>query len=250
MGANANGNKKGEGFPLWTGIGGLVVGAIVMGAIWGGTSLGHSGKTASASGNIATVDGQTITHGSLENTLFTQYGDQTLQQIIEDRLIAVAAKADHIAATTTDIQNAEAGIEAQYSISGSAELAAFLQQQGMTNAQFQSVLKDDVLEEKLATEGIKVTGSEIAAYYKANKSQFIPSGAKKASPLSVVRPQIVSDIEQSKATPAPTLLAQLAKKYHVTVNGKQFQAVKNAIENPAPTSSAPTSSAPTSSTGG
>lgn len=237
--ADGGTNLGGKGFSLWTGIGGVLCGAIVMGGIWGITSMGHGTAQAagSSSAAVATVNGQTISHATLQNTLLSQYGSQTLTGMIENRLVQDAAKADKITASQSDVQNAEAGIEAEYNISGSAELASFLQQQGMTNAQFQTMLKNDVLEEKLATRGIKVTNKEIAAYYKANKSQFIPSGSKTAAPLSEVKSQIVADIEQSKAVPASTLLADLAKKYHLTVPAKEFQAVKTAIEDPAPTTS-------------
>jgi len=231
-------HEPGTGHPpgprrgLWTGLAGLAVGAAAMAGIWGVASAHVSAPSVTPSGAVARLDGETITQHDLQAAVLAQYGTQTLEQLIETRLIADAAKEDHVTATATEMESAEAGIEAQYGISGSAELAAFLAQQGLTPAEFQQILKNEVLEEQVALHGIHVSNAAITAYYKAHKAQFTPAGAKQPQPLSRVRSTIVTDLRESEAPAPPALLAALAKRYHLTLYGS-YKAVGAAIEHPA-----------------
>lgn len=219
--------NRGRG--LWSAVGGAVVGAAIVGVIWGLVGAGHGATDA----RLASIDGHTISQSALDSALVSRFGQQQLEQMIDDQLVTVAAKADKVTATKADIAAAEAGIEAQYGISGSAQLASFLQSNGLTAAQFQAIMKNQVLVQKIAENGIKVTNKEIQAYYDAHKSQFTPTGAKTPSPLSQVRGEVEADIKVAAAPAASQELAALAKQYHLHIYGKQFKGVLGAIENTA-----------------
>lgn len=219
----------GATFSAWTAIAGAIGGAIVVGAIWGVTSV----TQAAANTTVASVNGKTITRATLEKALFSRYGKQTLQQMIDNRLVADAAKDQHLTASAAAMQSAQAQIESAYGITTSAALSSFLQSNGLTQAQFQTILKNQVLEQELAVSGIKVTNAEIAAYYKAHKASFAAKGAKTPLPLSQVKSQVVTAIRQSQAVPATTLLADLAKKYRLTISDHRFKSLVAAIESTA-----------------
>ena len=221
---------EGRGFPVWTALAGAVAGAIVVGAIWGATSV--AGATGGAGATEATVNGKAITHATLSKTLFTQYGRQTLQQMIDDRLVQTAAKADGLTATASAISQAQAQFESAYGITSPAALASFLQQNGLSNAQLQTILKNQVLEQELSVRGIKVSAKEIAAYYKSHASTFTitSKGKKTLEPLSQVKSAIVSTIQQSKAPTPTALLAKLAKQYKLTVVDPAYKSLQSAIE--------------------
>lgn len=209
---------------------GALVGAVAVGAVWGLRSAAlPKGGTAGTSA-LASVHGRVITHAALAQTLMTQYGRQTLQQMIQNQLIADAAKGQKIHVTAADMQKVELAIESQYGITNSAELTSFLQANGMTNPQFQAILKNQALEQKLAESGIQVTNKEIAAYYKANRSSFIPTGSKTPLPLSQVKGQVVSAIMASKALSPTQLFQNLAGTYKITVYDRAFKSVQTAIQ--------------------
>lgn len=225
-------SAQGARFSVWTAITGALVGAVIVGAAWGVTSASKAAPSA-----LATVNGKAITGSVLEKTLDAQYGSGTLQQMIENDLVADAAKDQHITASAAAIASAQEQIESAYGITSSAALASFLASNGLNEAQFQAILKNQVLEQQLAVSGVKVTNAEISAYYKTHESTFTAKGSKTEEPLSAVRGQIINDIKQSKALSAATLLAKLAKKYHVTVSDTRYKSVLTAIEDPSSSSS-------------
>ncbi len=238
QGRDGSGGGAGRPFSVWTAIAGALVGAIVVGAFWGVTSVsGASNPTE------ATVNGQAITHSALSASLFREYGQNTLETLIDDDIVHAAAQAEHVTASPTAVEAAEESIEAQYDITSPTDLAEFLASNNMTNAQFQSLLKSEVLEQQLAENTVTVTNAEIAAYYKAHKSTFTTTtpatkgkkATKTVQPLSQVKSEIVTDIKESKAPAAQALLASLAKKYHLAIVDPTYKALKAAIEDPTPT---------------
>lgn len=211
----------------WPAAAGAVAGAVIVGAVWGIVQHQHPTNPV-----VASVGQTKISHTTFMNQLESQGGTQTLTTLIEDQLITDGAKAANVTASKQDISNALQNLEAQYGISGSSQLAQFLQSNGVTQAQLNSILKVQVLEGKLASKGVTVSNSEIQSYYNQNKSSFTPQGSKTPEPLSKVKSAIVAQIKQSKATPAAQLLAQLAKKDKITIYDSKYQSLKSTIENP------------------
>jgi parvulin-like peptidyl-prolyl isomerase len=233
-------DKQGGPKRLWPALIGAAGGAIVVGAIWAIMASLHPSDPL-----VATVGSDQIHQSAFHNQLESQSGSQTLEQMIEEQLIKEGAKEQHITATKQEISQQQQAIEAQEGITSGAQLAAFLQQSGMTQAQFNDIVTVNVLEQKLAENGVKVTNQEITDYYNKNKSSFTPSGSKTPEPLSKVRSQVIAAVKQSKATPAAQLIASLAKKQNITIHDAKYSDLKSQIENP----STQQSSGLTSSTG-
>ncbi len=213
-------------FSVGTALAGALGGAIVVGAVWGLTSAIQAAPAAAE----ASVNGTTITRVTLQKTLFDKYGRQVLETMIDNELVSDAATDQHVTASASAIQSAQAQIESAYGITTPAELTSFLQSNGLTDAQFQAILKNQVLEQELAANTVKVTDAEVEAYYKAHQASFTAKGAKAALPLDQVRSQIVGDIKQSKAPSAATLLASLAKRYRLAILDSQYKSLLTAIE--------------------
>jgi hypothetical protein len=243
-GSGGQTNKNGSGgFSVWTAIAGGLGGAIVVGAIWGIVSV--TSQTPSSA--VAIVNGQPITQATLTSTLANQYGKSQLEQMIENRLVDVAAKARHLTASASAEATAEEAIEEEYGITSSADMTSFLQENGLTQAQFNTILKNQVLEQELSVYGIKVTNNEIAAYYKKNKAADFTTSkttgkgkdkktTKTVEPLSKVKSTIITDIKTSKALSASDLLAKLAKEYKLTIPDKTYKGLVSTIENPSTSS--------------
>ncbi|MCL6452935.1 MAG: SurA N-terminal domain-containing protein [Alicyclobacillus sp.] len=222
----------------WAALGGAAAGAVIVGAVWA-----ISYHTHPADPVIASV-GQTQIHkADFVSQLESQGGTSTLEQLIEDQLIRDGAKRAKITATKSEINSALQNLEAQYGISSSDQLNQFLQANGVTQAQLNNILEDQVLEQKLAEQGITVTDQEIQTYYNQNKAQFTPSGSKTPQPLSKVRSQIIQDIKATKATPPTQLLANLAKQDPIVIYDTKYASVKTTIENPSASGTSSTSSA-------
>lgn len=219
-------------------IAGAVAGAVIVGAIWGIVQHQHPADPV-----VARVGQTNITHSKFLTEMESQSGTPTLTQLIEDQLIRDGAKSAKITASKQDVATALTNLEAQYGITGSSQLTQFLQSNGVTQAQLNNILEVQVLEGKLAQQGVTVSASEIQSYYNQNKANFIPSGSKTPAPLSQVKSQIESQIKQSKATPAAQLLAKLAKKDNVVIYDAKYKSLKSTIENP-PASSSSAGSAP------
>lgn len=214
---------------------GALAGAIVVGLAWAVVTVSHPSDA-----TIASMAGESIHQSTLNKTLDNQYGLQTVQQMIDSRLIEAGAKAAHLSASPRDLSQALGQIEAAYGITSSAALTAFLQQNGLTQTQFNGILKDQVLEQKLSEQGVSVTSQEIKDYYAAHKTTFTLSGQKTEQPLSQVKGQIVAALKRSKAESSSSVLAALAKKFNLQVPDKTYQSIETSIEHP----SAPVSSIP------
>lgn len=212
-------------FGVWSWIAGGAIGAIVVGAVWGGVAYAHAGGPL-----VAKVGSTKISESALNNRLQGSYGNQMVQEMISEQLIKDAAAKYHITASKSDINHALGTFEAQYQISSPTQLSMFLAQNGLTQSQFNNILKDQVLEQKLAQRNVKVTNSQIQAYYNQHKSSFVPAGKKQPQPLSAVRTQVINDIKQQQAMSATQLFASISKWDPITIYDSKYSSVKSSFE--------------------
>lgn len=219
---------------VWPALAGTLFGAVVVGAVWGVAGHGHQNNPL-----VASVGPYKIHQSDFVQQMQTLSGKQTLQQMIDNQLIQDGAKAQHITASKTDLNNAVKNLEAQYHITSSSQLQQFLQSNGLTQSSLDNILTVNILEKKLSEQGVTVTNKEIQDYYNKNKQTFTPQGKKTPEPLSAVRSQIKSQILQSKAIPQATLLANLAKQNKVSIYDSKYASIKTSLENPPKTPAAP-----------
>jgi hypothetical protein len=212
---------------FWPWLIGAAGGAVIVGAAWG--------ITAYAGGNVIAKVGDTAIHRSeFYSRMESTSGAPTLQEMITEQLVQNAAKKYNISASQQDINDALANFEANYGISGSDQLSAFLAQNGITMSQLQDILKIQVLEKKLSVRNVQVTDKEIQDYYSAHKADFTKPGSTKPEPLTSVRNQVIEAVKQSKAVPPAQLIANLAKEQSITILDNKYATVKDQIVNPQP----------------
>ncbi|MDQ0188627.1 peptidyl-prolyl cis-trans isomerase [Alicyclobacillus cycloheptanicus] len=210
----------------WPWVLGAVGGAVIVGAAWGITAYANEGGPL-----IAKVGDTAIHQSDLYAKLEATGGSSELEEMIDEQLIADGAKKYHLTASSSEINSALSSLEASEGISGTSELDMFLAENNMTMSQLNSLLKMQVLEQKLAERNVKVTNAEIQSYYNKNKSQFTKSGQKTPQPLSKVKSQVIAAIKASKAESSTQVLADLAKQNPITIYDDKYSSVKDDIVN-------------------
>lgn len=213
-------------FNLWPALLGVVVGAAVVGTTWG-IAAAHPHQNDPL---VASVGHKQIRKSDFQAKMESLAGLQTVQQMVDNQLILDGAKAKHLAASKQDLSQALQNFELQYRITGSAQLQQFLKSNGLTRPQLDEILTVNILEQKLAQQGITVSNKEIQTYYNKNKTAFVTPGSKNPKPLSAVRSQIIAQIKQSKAVPRATLLANLAKTDPVKIYDSKYSSVEATLQ--------------------
>ncbi|MEK7533345.1 MAG: hypothetical protein AAB542_02815 [Patescibacteria group bacterium] len=116
----------------------------------------------------AIVNGKPIFTWQLNTTMRTRYGQQTLEGMIGESLIASEAKKSGLAITNTDIQVKQKEILS--SLGTEVNLEDFLKFQGLTEADFNQQLKVQLTVEKLLTRGLTITEADIDNYIATNRA--------------------------------------------------------------------------------
>lgn len=119
---------------------------------------------------IAVVDGQKISKGELDELLIAQYGQQTLDLLITEKIIELESKKNNIVITETEIQENIEELQEQYG--GEESLTAALEYSGMTRDDLEKNVELSVKIEKLVGPTISITQEEIGEYFELNKDSF------------------------------------------------------------------------------
>lgn len=121
-------------------------------------------------GNVATVNGQAITHGDLDKKLEDSPSARgVLQQMVTNDLIDQYAKQHNITVTPEEIAKIEDQYKSQYPGGQWDEL---LKARGMTEQDVQDILRRQIILDKAVGGNIKITDAQIKAYYDKNHAQF------------------------------------------------------------------------------
>lgn len=139
----------------------------------------------------ATVNDKSISRLSVLKKLEKQGGKKILETMITQVLIQQEAKKRKIIVSQKDIDAEMKKIEANVSSQGST-LDQALQNQGMTKNDLTEEIKIQLMLQKMAGSGIRVTDKEIDDFISANKNQ---QGFDKEIP----REQAVSQLKQQKS---------------------------------------------------
>lgn len=119
----------------------------------------------------ATIQGKPIFRWEVVKILESQLGEQALNNLVEKRLVENEAAAKNIVVSEDEInikiQTIEDGI-----VQGGQTMEQFLEQNGMTEADFRSQVRHIALIEKLMQDKVTVTEEEVTAYIEENKESF------------------------------------------------------------------------------
>jgi foldase protein PrsA len=135
-------------------------------------SLGAAiaGCSGGSSGTVATVNGEAISRADFENRLESgPQAKQILSQMIQTKLLDQYATENHIDVPAADIAKKEADIKAKYP---PGQFEALLKQQNLTEDDVQKILKEQIVLQKAVDKDVKVSDSDISAYFQKNHAQF------------------------------------------------------------------------------
>jgi foldase protein PrsA len=122
--------------------------------------------------DVVSVNGTTIRQSEVLERLWKRYGNQTLEEMVDELLLRQAAAARKITATSAEVDARFARLQAQF---GSRELlVSQLEQAGTTVAKVREDLAEEIVRERLVTEakGIKVGDDELKKAFDANKDKL------------------------------------------------------------------------------
>lgn len=116
----------------------------------------------------AIVNGKPIFSWQLNQTLRTRYGQQTLEGMIGEVLIASEAKKSGVVITDSDIQEKQKEILS--SLGTEVNLQDFLKFQGLTEKDFNQQLRVQLTVEKLLSRDLTITERDIDNYIATNRA--------------------------------------------------------------------------------
>lgn len=141
----------------------------------------------------ALVNGQPISRFELNDRMTRQFGDQTLDNIINERLILSAARQKGVFITSDEIKTREKQIEGR--LDGKMSLSEALSAQGMTEDMFKKQLEVQISLEKLFGKEATVSAKEIDDYISKNSQDY-----KSATDPAAVQEEVKSILVQQKSS--------------------------------------------------
>lgn len=139
----------------------------------------------------AMVNGQPISRWQLNDRLVKKFGGQTLDSMINERLILAAARQKGIFVKSEEIENKVKQIETR--LNGKVSLDDALKAQGLTKEDFRKELEIQVSIEKLFEKEATVSSNEIDDYMKKNSQAY-----KSATDPAAINQEIKSILAQQK----------------------------------------------------
>ncbi|MCJ7739800.1 SurA N-terminal domain-containing protein [Candidatus Microgenomates bacterium] len=141
----------------------------------------------------ALVNGQPVSRFELNDQLVKQYGDQTLDNIINERLIIAGVRQKGIFVTSAEINDRVKQIEEK--LKDKISLADALKAQGLTESAFRKQLEIQISIEKMFDKDATVSSKEVDDYLAQNKEAF-----KTATDQAAIRTDIESTLKQQKSS--------------------------------------------------
>jgi foldase protein PrsA len=139
--------------------------------------------TAESKQAVATVNGEKITQGQLYKNLKQQYGSDSLTQMINQVLIAQAAKKKKVTITAAEMTAEVNKIKAQFDTEQAFQDS--LKQYNMTLADLKKQITTQKQVEKLLSDTIVITDQEYKTEFDRMKKEKIDAGQIRASHILV-----------------------------------------------------------------
>jgi len=155
----------------------------------------------------AVVNGQPIFRWELNQNLASRFGEQTLESMITERLIADAAQKEGVVVTQAEVDT-KVGTITQ-TLGPNVNLEELLKYQGMTRADFEQQVRLQLTVEKVLGKDVTLTEEEIDVFLKDNKETMTATG--QAELRVEARDALLSQKISEKMQPWLTELRQSAK---------------------------------------
>ncbi len=146
----------------------------------------------------ATVNGSPLSNIELQMRLNEQFKTQTLNQLINEKIILAEATKNNVAVDTSEIDKKIAEIEAN--VGGAQALDSLLAQQGQTRQSIRQQIKLQTIIEKLYSKDATVSGEEVTQFIEQNKAQLraTDSAGQQTEAYDTLKNQKLSQIFSQK----------------------------------------------------
>jgi foldase protein PrsA len=121
-------------------------------------------------GNVAAVNGQAISRADLDRKLESSaVAKQVLNQMVQQSLLEQYARDKKIAITQAELDQREKDTKAKFQ---PGQFEQIVKQQGYTEQDIQNILKSQIIMEKALAPQMKVSETDIKAYFDKNHAVF------------------------------------------------------------------------------
>ncbi|MEW6541044.1 MAG: peptidyl-prolyl cis-trans isomerase [Bacillota bacterium] len=154
---------------LVVGIAVLVVAALLAGSALGGYALGTRG--AGGGETVAVVNGEPVSRDELYAEMYTQTGDQTLQELIKRKLILQEGRAQGVEIADADIQ-ARLNEVIESGFASREEFEEALAAYGLEQKDLEQQMRIQLTVEALLGKQVELDEAEVKAHFEANQERF------------------------------------------------------------------------------
>ncbi len=166
---------------------------------------------------VAKINGEKITKDELYQAMVKNYGAETLDSMISERIVEMEAAKQKITITDQEIQE-----ELNPLIESTGGQEAFEQQLALSGVSLDDLKKDIVSylkTVKLLEPQVKITDEEISAYFEKNKDSLAQEEQVEASHILVADEATAKDVKQQLENGGD--FAELAAKYSTDTQNNQ-----------------------------
>ena len=183
--------------------------AAVATAVVAVTFTGCSGSGSGGGGDIVTVNDQHVTKADFDRKLeASPTAKQVLTQMVQQALIDQYGKDNNVTISQADIDKKEADVKSKYP---PGQFEQILKQQGLTEADVQTILRQQLIIEKAVAPLVHVSDRDIAAYFARGHATLDKPAQVRARHI-LVADEKTADMIEAKLK-AGGNFAALAKQY-------------------------------------
>jgi hypothetical protein len=146
----------------------------------------------------ATVNGKPITNFELMSRMNTQYREQVLNQIVNEKILLNEAEKNHVVVGKKELDDREK--QMVDNVGGKQSFETLLAQQGQTETSFRNQLEVWMTIEKLYDKDASVSADEVNKYIEQNKDQMqsTDSAKQKTEATDAIKQQKLGQIFNDK----------------------------------------------------